>query len=138
MVSGTGGRTAIAEILRGKLSPSGKLPISIEEKLEDNPCYENYHENMKGRELRSVEYREGVFMGYRGYDKTGVKPLFPFGFGLSYSTFEYSGLTLEKTGNNEVKSCLQREEHRPRGGQGGGTGVRHRCQVDRKASVEGA
>lgn len=100
---GQEGGQAIAEILRGKLSPSGKLPISIEEKLEDNPSYENYHENMQGRELRSVEYREGVFMGYRGYDKTGVKPLFPFGFGLSYSTFEYSGLTLEKTGDNEVK-----------------------------------
>ena len=100
---GQEGGQAIAEILRGKLSPSGKLPISIEERLEDNPCHENYHENMQGRELRSVEYREGVFMGYRGYDKTGVKPLFPFGFGLSYSTFEYSGLTLEKTGNNEVK-----------------------------------
>ena len=100
---GQEGGQAIAEILRGKLSPSGKLPISIEEKLEDNPSYENYHENMQGRELRSVEYREGVFMGYRGYDKTGVKPLFHFGFGLSYSTFEYSGLTLEKTGDNEVK-----------------------------------
>lgn len=100
---GQEGGQAIAEILRGKLSPSGKLPISIEERLEDNPCYENYHENMPGRELRSVEYREGVFMGYRGYDRTGVKPLFPFGFGLSYSTFEYSGLTLEKTAGGDVK-----------------------------------
>lgn len=100
---GQEGGQAVAEILRGKLSPSGKLPISIEERVEDNPCYENYHENMQGRELRSVEYREGVFVGYRGYDKTGVKPLFPFGFGLSYSTFEYSGLELEKTGDCEVK-----------------------------------
>lgn len=100
---GQEGGQAIAEILRGKLSPSGKLPISIEERLEDNPCYENYHENMPGRELRSVEYREGVFIGYRGYDRTGVKPLFPFGFGLSYSTFEYSGLTLEKTAGGDVK-----------------------------------
>ena len=100
---GQEGGQALAEILRGKLSPSGKLPISIEARAEDNPSYENYHENMKGRELRSVEYREGIFTGYRGYDKTGVKPLFPFGFGLSYSTFEYSELDVEKIGENQVK-----------------------------------
>lgn len=100
---GQEGGQAVAEILRGKLSPSGKLPISIEARAEDNPSYENYHENMKGRELRSVEYREGIFTGYRGYDKTGVKPLFPFGFGLSYSTFEYSELDVEKIDENQVK-----------------------------------
>ena len=53
-----------------------------------------------------VEYREGIFMGYRGYDKTGVQPLFPFGFGLSYTTFEYSD-----PGRNRVR-CKLREEYR--------------------------
>lgn len=99
-----GGR-AIAEILTGKLSPSGKLPISIERKLEDNPCAANYHKNAepKQRECAHVDYREGVFTGYRGYDRNGVKPLFPFGYGLSYSTFEFSNLKVNELGDNKVE-----------------------------------
>ncbi|MDE6153518.1 MAG: glycoside hydrolase family 3 C-terminal domain-containing protein, partial [Muribaculaceae bacterium] len=99
-----GGR-AIAEILTGKLSPSGKLPISIERKVEDNPCAANYHKNAepKQRECAHVDYREGVFTGYRGYDRNGVKPLFPFGFGLSYSTFEFSNLKVNVLGDNKVE-----------------------------------
>ncbi|MFC2758810.1 glycoside hydrolase family 3 C-terminal domain-containing protein [Hallella multisaccharivorax] len=97
---GQEGGTALAEILTGELSPSGKLPISIEAKWEDNPDSKSYYENekTKGRVL----YSEGVFTGYRGYDQTGVKPLFPFGFGLSYTTFAYSNLKVSKTGNNQV------------------------------------
>lgn len=92
---GQEGGTAIAEILTGKISPSGRLPISIESRLEDNICYANYYENTKQKECKTVEYKEGIFTGYRGYDKTGVKPLYPFGFGLSYSTFSYSNLRTE-------------------------------------------
>ncbi|MDE7386415.1 MAG: glycoside hydrolase family 3 C-terminal domain-containing protein [Muribaculaceae bacterium] len=99
-----GGR-AIAEILTGRLSPSGKLPISIENRLEDNPCAANYHKNAepKERECAHVDYREGVFTGYRGYDRSGVKPRYPFGFGLGYSTFEFGNLEISKTGENEVE-----------------------------------
>lgn len=97
---GQEGGTALSEILTGKLSPSGKLPVSIEARWEDNPDAKSYYANekTKGRVL----YSEGVFTGYRGYDRNGVKPLFPFGFGLSYTTFAYSNLSVSKTGANEV------------------------------------
>lgn len=97
---GQEGGTALAEILTGKIAPSGKLPVSIEAKWEDNPDAKSYYENekTKGRVL----YSEGIFTGYRGYDRNGVKPLFPFGFGLSYTTFAYSNLSVTKTGANEV------------------------------------
>lgn len=96
---GQEGGTALAEILTGKISPNGKLPISIERKWEDNPCHNNYHKNDDNHELASVNYSEGVFMGYRGYDESGIPPLFPFGFGLSYSSFSYSNLYLTKKEN---------------------------------------
>ena len=95
-----GGR-AIAEIITGKISPSGKLPISIEKEWKDNPVYDSYYDNRNVPHKR-VEYKEGVFVGYRGYDRSGVKPLFPFGFGLSYTTFKYDGLRLTKTGPQSV------------------------------------
>jgi beta-glucosidase len=68
------------------------LPISWERKAEDNPTYENYYEAPGSKD---VTYKEGVFMGYRGYEQKNLKPLFPFGFGLSYTTFRYSNLHVE-------------------------------------------
>ena len=100
---GQEGGTALAEILTGKLSPSGRLPISIERRLEDNPCAVNYQQNTTARELKTVEYREGVFVGYRGYEHFGVKPLFPFGFGLSYTSFAYSDLKVRKVSGGQVE-----------------------------------
>jgi beta-glucosidase len=85
-----GGR-ALAEILFGDYSPSGKLPASFERKWEDNPAFHTYYPP-KGDS--HVHYAEGVFVGYRGYDRSGIKPLFPFGFGLSYTTFIYSNLSV--------------------------------------------
>ena len=107
---GQQGGLAISEIITGKISPSGKLPISIETKLEDNPSAANYHENVdriRPKDINPhsrVEYREGIFMGYRGYEKNGVKPLFPFGFGLSYTSFDYSNLSIAKDGGEFVVS----------------------------------
>ena len=93
---GQKGGQAIAEIISGKLSPSGHLPISIERRLEDNPTYGSYYHNLdvdtRKSPYKRVNYKEGVFIGYRGYDRKEVKPLFPFGFGLSYTTFKYSNL----------------------------------------------
>lgn len=101
--SGQEGGRAVAEILTGVISPSGKLPISIEHRWEDNPVSKSYYENMKFAEYKRTQYSEGIFMGYRGYDKSGIKPLYPFGYGLSYTTFTYGNLMVEKNGVNRVK-----------------------------------
>ena len=85
-LAGEEGPQALAEILLGKTNPSGKLPFTLPRRLEDNPAYLYYS---PGREAR---YGEGVFVGYRYYDKRKLAPLFPFGHGLSYTTFEYKNL----------------------------------------------
>jgi len=88
---GQEGGTALAQILFGEFSPSGKLPVSFERRFEDNPTYSNYYPNDSDRR---VKYNEGIFVGYRHYDKAGIQPLFPFGFGLSYTTFKFSDLAI--------------------------------------------
>ena len=97
--SGQEGGTALAQIIAGDANPSGKLPISWERHIEDIPAYANYTE-AKGS--HDVTYREGVFTGYRHYDGASVKPLFPFGYGLSYTTFQFGGLQVKPSGNHEV------------------------------------
>ncbi len=80
---------AIADVLFGDTNPSGKLPQTFPVRLEDNPAYLDFPgENGK------VYYGEGLFVGYRSYDKKKIAPLFPFGFGLSYTIFSYSSLHL--------------------------------------------
>ena len=91
---GQEGALAIAEILLGETNPSGKLPVSFEDKWEDNPTFDSYFDDDK--DLK-VYFNEGIFMGYRYWDKATVKPRFPFGFGLSYTTFEFSNLKMNKT-----------------------------------------
>jgi beta-glucosidase len=85
---GQEGGTALAQLLFGDFSPSGKLPATFERRWEDNPTFHSYYPQHGDKH---VEYNEGIFTGYRGYEKAGIKPLFPFGFGLSYTTFAYSG-----------------------------------------------
>ena len=80
---------ATVKVLYGDVNPSGHLPESFPVRLEDNPSYLFF-----GGEPRGTEYREGIFVGYRYYDKKKMDVLFPFGHGLSYTTFEYSGLKL--------------------------------------------
>lgn len=101
---GQEGGQAIAEILAGEISPSGKLPISIENKWEDSPTYHSYYESINKAQTRPivhkrVQYSEGVFLGYRGYDLSGVAPRYSFGHGLSYSTFSYTDLQLYQKGD---------------------------------------
>ncbi|MEK3903079.1 glycoside hydrolase family 3 C-terminal domain-containing protein [Paenibacillus sp. FSL R7-0179] len=83
---------AVADLLFGEVSPSGKLAETFPMKLSDNPSFLNFP-----GEGDTVEYKEGLFVGYRYYDKKEIEPLFPFGFGLSYTQFEYSGLLLDQT-----------------------------------------
>jgi beta-glucosidase len=86
---GQEGGTALAQILFGEYSPSGKLPASFERQWEDNATFHSYYPKPGEKQ---VEYSEGVFLGYRHFDRDGVKPLFPFGYGLSYTTFAYHNL----------------------------------------------
>ncbi len=88
---GQEGGAALAQILFGDYSPSGKLPVSFERRWQDNPVFHNYYP-AKG-EMR-VQYSEGVFLGYRHFDRSTIKPLFPFGFGLSYTSFAYANLSV--------------------------------------------
>lgn len=82
---------AVCDILFGDVNPSGKLAETFPVKLEDNPSW------LTGfGDDRTVEYREGIFVGYRYYEKKNMEVLFPFGHGLSYTTFQYSNLTLDK------------------------------------------
>ncbi|WP_077613092.1 glycoside hydrolase family 3 C-terminal domain-containing protein [Clostridium sp. Marseille-P2415] len=88
---------AIVDILYGLVNPSGKLAETFPVKLEDNPSYLYY-----GGEKDVTEYREGVFVGYRYYDKKKMEVLFPFGYGLSYTTFEYSNMKADRQTMKDV------------------------------------
>ncbi|CCO28052.1 hypothetical protein BN14_02044 [Rhizoctonia solani AG-1 IB] len=96
---------AIADVLFGKVNPSGRLPISLPKQEEDIPAHLSF-----GSEMGKVHYREDVFVGYKYYQARKVAPLFPFGFGLSYTTFELSDLKIEGPSshddNLEVKASV--------------------------------
>ncbi len=89
---------AACELLFGEVSPSGKLAETFPEYLEQNPSFLGF----PGQE-DTVRYSEGLYVGYKYYDKKKLRPLFPFGHGLSYSTFEYSDLTLSDSEINDKK-----------------------------------
>lgn len=88
---GEQGGTAFGEVLFGDVNPSGRLPITFEKRQEDNPTFSNYYPESGSRK---VLYKEGIFVGYRGYEHNGTKPLFRFGFGLSYTKFSFSHLAI--------------------------------------------
>ncbi len=92
---GQEGGAALADSLTGEADPSGRLPISWDRAAADNPSFANYYYNDPVHPDRIV-YREGIFAGYRGYQHAARKPLFPFGFGLSYTTFKYENFVVEK------------------------------------------
>lgn len=85
-LDGVEGPDAIARVLFGQFDPSGRLPMTFPKQMSDTPAYLYYSDG------RNANYGEGVFMGYRYYDKRSIEPLFPFGYGLSYTSFRYSDL----------------------------------------------
>jgi len=91
--AGQEGGSAIAQILLGSAEPGGRLTTTYPRRLLDNSSYINYP-GENGR----VYYGEGIFVGYRYYDKKGVEPLFPFGYGLSYTSFSYRDLSINAPG----------------------------------------
>ena len=90
-LGGEGVGEAVVDILFGRANPSGKLPETFPLKLSDNPSYLNFP-----GDAETVEYKEGIYVGYRYYDKKEMEVLFPFGHGLSYTTFRYSNLSVDK------------------------------------------
>ncbi len=98
---------ALADIISGKVSPSGRLPFTFWGSLKANPTTPHYHVTILNRSMQAsrhlerldkynfTDYAEGIFVGYRGVEKFGVQPLYPFGYGLTYSQFQYSDLKAE-------------------------------------------
>ena len=115
--NGTEGGNALADVLTGKIAPSGKLPFTFPEKLEDSPAYAlgvypqqeqgggDVFVNLVNRDRfaerkADADYSEGIFVGYRWYTTKNVKPSYPFGYGLSYVDFKYSNLNAKVEGEN--------------------------------------
>jgi len=97
--------TAIANVISGDVSPSGKLPFSFPKKLEDNAAQSFGKDSYPGDDVNE-NYKEDILVGYRWFDTKKIAPLFAFGHGLSYTTFEYGKITTDKTsyaGNETVK-----------------------------------
>ena len=101
---GQNGGQALAEILFGAVNPSGKLPFTWEKRIKDNPAFATFPMPLN-QHPPGIKYSEGIFVGYRGYEHNGIQPQYPFGFGLSYTTFSYSDLKIappQLNGNNHV------------------------------------
>ncbi len=127
---------ALANVISGKVNPSGKLPFTIENKFEDSPdpqfnylggkpywdgnnqyksywmggegrVEDNFRQFVKPGEIINVSYKEGVYMGYRWYDKNKIPVLFPFGFGQSYTKFEYKNIEYDNRLNTEGKVYVE-------------------------------
>lgn len=91
---GQAGGPALADVLYGEVNPSGKLTETIPERLEDVPSFYNFPGDVNG-----VRYGEGLFVGYRGYDKANLDVAYPFGHGLSYTSFAYADVSATASGN---------------------------------------
>ena len=101
--SGQEGGTALAQILFGDADPSGRLPVTFERRWEDSPVHDTYYPSEGSNR---VTYSEGIFVGYRGHERSGAKPLFPFGYGLSYTTFRDRNLSIQRaTGSAAQKAA---------------------------------
>ena len=99
---GQEGGHALASILFGDANPSGKLPVTMPKRFEQSPAFRHY----PGENLE-VDYAEGIYVGYRYFDTKNVEPAFPFGFGLSYSKFEYSDLKVEHSIRSAITSTTE-------------------------------
>jgi beta-glucosidase len=114
---GQNGGQALAEILFGTVNPSGKLPFTWEKRITDNPAFATFPMPLNQKPpspnpTTTIQYTEGIFVGYRGYEIKNIEPQFPFGFGLSYTTFAYSDLDIEPAEKeNDREKRGDREEH---------------------------
>ena len=107
---------ALADVLFGRVNPSGKLPMTFEKRWEDNPAYHSYHDPDGDKH---VAYTEGIYIGYRGYDKLGREVQYPFGYGLSYTTFRLADMQVsdQKADGSVEVSCTLKNTGRRDGAQ---------------------
>ncbi len=104
---GDKGGEATADILEGRASPAGRLPFTWGEALADYPTHDPAHpERSKPAADGAVVYSEGIDVGYRGFERKGVKPLYSFGYGLSYSHFDYAGLKVSPAGDGGLDTSF--------------------------------
>ena len=99
-----GGR-AIADVLFGDVNPSGKIPLTFPKRIEDSPAHKST-KTFPGENLQT-HYEEGIYVGYRYFEKNNVEPLFPFGFGLSYTTFKFEEVSSDKNILKSMKDSLE-------------------------------
>ena len=91
--------TALANMLTGKVNPSGKLPVTFAKRYDDYP-YVHYGKEAYQDRSGQVDYKEGIYLGYRGFERNKKQPQFPFGYGLSYTTFQYGQPTAQVSGDH--------------------------------------
>ncbi|MGQ4876709.1 MAG: fibronectin type III-like domain-contianing protein, partial [Promethearchaeia archaeon] len=129
---GMEGGTALANIIFGKVNPSGKLPVTLPKTLSD---YKVHKSNRTYPGNDDVYYEEGIFVGYRYFDKYNIEPLFPFGYGLSYTNFNYDNLEIDKQKITKKDSLLVSLNIKNEGDYYGGEIVQLYIQ-DKETSVE--
>ena len=128
---------AIANVLFGDVNPSGKLPLTFPKKLSDSPAHSTGDpKNFPGDEEKRVFYDEGIFVGYRWFDEKNIEPLFPFGFGKSYTTFEFNDVQLSKSNLKDIDDKLSVEVGITNTGNSAGAEVIQVYSHDIQASVE--
>jgi beta-glucosidase len=118
---------AISDVLSGTFNPSGKLPLTFPKRWEDCSAYKTY-----GVKSGISEYSDGIYVGYRHFDKNNIEPLFPFGFGLSYTTFQFGNLQLSKIDKETVKVTFELKNT----GQVSGAEVAQLYVSDLKTSID--
>ncbi len=131
---------AIADVLTGAAEPGGRLPQSFPARWNDNPVHSQDREIYPGLNGR-MRYEEGVFIGYRHYDRRGIAPMFPFGFGLSYTSFELTDLAIDASrfeAAGAVRGLCERHQHRRPGRQRSGAALCGRRGLVGAAAGQGA
>jgi beta-glucosidase len=135
--SGMEGGRAIANMLFGDAYPTGKLPITFPKKLTDSPAHSTGNpRNYPGDEEKNVYYDEGIFVGYRWFDEKEIEPLFPFGFGLGYTSFEFGEVQLNSHKLSDTNDSIQLNIEVENVGQDAGAEVIQIYSRDVESSIE--
>ena len=128
---------AIADVLFGDANPSGKLPLTFPKQLTDSPAHNSGDpRNYPGDDEKNVFYEEGIFVGYRWFDEKNIEPLFPFGFGKSYTSFEFGELKLSRTNLSSMDDKLTANVEITNTGDRAGAEVVQVYSHDVRTSVE--